>query len=226
MWFKLPPGNTSPPSAAIFLYDEENLVFQVVMPLINLALITHLTMCDAAGLINFMVITRLFMVLWCEDSCLALWILRKDHAYHMNHHMFMVYKDCFRCCTCSFSFLDLKVALWSKQLCVQCQVFAHSCARNHPRHQSAILNWWPRTGCSILAPLSACLLCFNCGQSYLQLLNLAFSSASWAAFLQNMKVPSLRQICDFTHYSLFFISFKIRHRKWIFSCFQKLWYFF
>lgn len=48
IWFKLPPGNTSPPSAAVFLYDEENLVFQVVMPLINLALITHLTLPDAA----------------------------------------------------------------------------------------------------------------------------------------------------------------------------------
>lgn len=46
-----------------FFIDEQNLLFQVVMPLINLALITHLTMHDAAGLINFMVITGLFMVL-------------------------------------------------------------------------------------------------------------------------------------------------------------------
>lgn len=134
------------------------------------------------SLINFMVITRLFMVLWGEESYLTLWILRKDCAYHMNHRMFMVYKDCFRCCTCSFSFLDLKVALWSKQLCVQHQVFAHSCARKHPR-QSAVLNWWPRTGCSILAPPSACLSCFNCGQSYFQELSPAFSSASSAVLL-------------------------------------------
>lgn len=59
IWCKLPLGNTSPPSTAIFLYDgEENLVFQVVMHLINLPLITHLTTCDAVGHINFMVITR------------------------------------------------------------------------------------------------------------------------------------------------------------------------
>lgn len=50
-----------------FFIDEENLLFQVVLPLINLALITHLTMHAAAGLINFMVISRLFMVLWCEE---------------------------------------------------------------------------------------------------------------------------------------------------------------
>lgn len=73
-------------------------------------------------------------------------------------------KTVLRCCTCSLSFLDLKLALWSKQRCVQCQVFAYSCARKHPRHQSAVLNLWPRTGCSVLAPLSACLLYFNCGQ--------------------------------------------------------------
>lgn len=105
-------------------------------------------------------------------------------------------KDCFRCCTCSCSFLDLKVALWTKQLCVQCQVFAHLCATKHPRHQ---LNLWPRTGCSILAPLSAWLLYFKCGQNYFQQINLTFSSASWAVFLQNMKVPSQRQFWGFIH---------------------------
>lgn len=61
--------------------------------------------------------------MWCEESCLTLWIFRKDHAHHMNHCTFMIYRDCFRSCTCSFFFLDLEVVLWSKHLCVQCQVF-------------------------------------------------------------------------------------------------------
>lgn len=139
-------------------------MFQVVMPLINLPLITHLSMCDAVGRIN---LYGYHKALCDVKNCLAIQIFWRDHVQCINHCMFVIHRDCFRCCTYSFSFHDLEVVLWSKQFHVSSVRFL---LINVPESmEGSSLQYWTHDQelvweCSILIPQFVCLV-FNCDQS-------------------------------------------------------------